>query len=375
LWLCLVAPINPRNNEYLRDARASANLTGLRLKLFIEQNSEYKVDVIHSDVQNPYEVDYSKYEYVGITSYHPTMEYDLRFAKAVSEIFNVTVVFGGPNPSFLPEVYSEYGIVVQGEGEKLLLKILNEHIYEGVYGWGDLSLELWRELTVNTPIEQAPWEEIWQFNRVNYGVREAIRIISQIGCKRKCVFCSVPNFTKTIKYLTTEQLKFVCDKASSLLPKTGVIMLQGDDELYGKAKRRFFELYEQGYRFKHPVILQTEANRIDDEIAYVLKELNVEMVGLGVESFSQNILDEFEKKVTVEDNERALEVLLEHGITPYANMILRGLESSDEDVEYTLERIEYWKKRGVRFGINKYTIPLPGSKLWQKQKNRKIKSS
>ena len=74
--ICLVSPINPRNNEYLRDARSTAYLGGLRLKFWVEKHTKHKVDVVHSDIEDVYAIDYSKYDYVGITSYYPTMVYD-----------------------------------------------------------------------------------------------------------------------------------------------------------------------------------------------------------------------------------------------------------------------------------------------------------
>lgn len=79
--ICLISPINPRNTPYLRDTKASAHLAGLRLKYFIESSSNHRVDVIHSDVEDVYSIRYSQYDYVGVTSYEPTREFDFNFAR------------------------------------------------------------------------------------------------------------------------------------------------------------------------------------------------------------------------------------------------------------------------------------------------------
>lgn len=272
------------------------------------------------------------------------------------------IIFGGINPSFLPETYLRVGdIVIQGEGEHLLLKVLDENITEGILGWGELKKEEWKHLTFRLPYHLAPWEKIWEFNRVNFGVSEAIRFVTVSGCRRGCVFCSSTNFVRKIRWLDAYQLRILCDWAGEILPKSGIIILQGDDELYGKARKRFFELYEEGYRFPRPVSLQTEAKRINEDVALVLKELGVFEVCLGIESFSDNILKEYNKKAKAEDNERALRILLEAGIEPYANMILRGIESSEEDINFTKRKIEYWKKRGVKFGVNEEILVLSGT--------------
>jgi len=279
-------------------------------------------------------------------------------------------MFGGQNPTFWPEPYLKVGdIVVKWEGEKGLVHVLENDIREGIIDSPELTIEEWREATMGINYEAAPWEKIWEFNRKNYGLGPAVRLITQIGCKRGCVFCSTSNFIRIPKYLTTQQLRQLCDRVAKFMPDDAILILQGDDELYGRARRRFFELYEQGYRFPRPVSLQTEVRRIDEETVKVLKGLGVFEVCLGIESFSDNILREFNKKATVEENERCLELLLKYGIRPYANIILHGLGiySTQADVEYTKQRIEYWKKRGVRFGVNERIIPLPGTKVWSLQ--------
>lgn len=366
--LCIISPVNPRNTPYTRDTKATAFLGGLRLKYWVEKHTSHKVDVVHSDVEDPYEVDYSKYDYVGVGSYHPTMRYDLQLGRFIKDRFDVKLIYGGINPTFLYEKYMEVGdIVVQGEGERGLVYVLDERIEAGVVNEGELTVEEWREATLNLPYELAPWKKIWDFNRERYGVSEAVRLVTVSVCRRQCVFCSSRNFIKQVKYLTAEQLKRLCNRVSKLLPEKGIIILQGDDELYGKARNRFFDLYEQGYRFPRPVSLQTEVNRIDDETAKVLKEMGVFEVSLGIESFSDNILQEFNKNASAEDNERVLQLLLDHGIRPYANIILKGLgiQSDEGDVEYTKQRIEYWRRQGVKFGINDSVIPLPGSAYWK----------
>jgi len=361
--------VNPRNTPYTRDTKAGPALGLLRLKYWIESRTEHEVDVIHSDVENPY-INYSKYDYVGIGSYYPTMKYDLKLGAWIKKTFDVTLIYGGINPTFLPSEYLTTGdIVVRYEGEKALERILEERITEGVVDGPYLSESEWREATFNLPYESAPWKKIWEFNRRRYGVGPAVRLVTISGCRRGCVFCSSTNFIKKIRFLSSDELAALCDRVARFLPPNGIIILQGDDELYGRARRRFFDLYERGYRFPRPVSIQTEVKRIDEETAHVLKELGVFEVCLGVESFSENILREYEKKATVEDNERALDILLRYGFRIYANIILNGLGiySTKEDVEYTLKRIEYWKRKGkgkIVFGINKEVIPLPGSKYW-----------
>jgi len=366
--ICLISPINPRDTPYTEETKAGPALGLLRLKHWIESRTEHEVDVIHSDVENPYKVDYNRYDYAGISSYHPTIEHDLAFGMFIKDEFGTTLIYGGINPSFLPEKYLEVGdVVIRWEGEKGLERVLNEEIREGIIDSPELTVSEWRRATLHIPYEQAPWKKIWDFNRTRYGVSEAVRLVTISVCRRSCVFCSSRNFIKSVKYLTAEQLKQLCDRIARFLPREGIIILQGDDELYGKARDRFFELYEHGYRFRRPVSIQTDVNRIDDETARVLKELGVFEVSLGIESFSDNILEEFNKNATVEDNERVLQILLDHGIRPYANIILKGLgiQSNEGDIEYTRQRIEYWREKGVKFGINDGIIPLPGSAYWE----------
>lgn len=179
------------------------------------------------------------------------------------------------------------------------------------------------------------------------------------------MFCCSHNFIDRVKMLTTEELRETIERVSRILPEGGVIILQGDDELFGRARRRFMELWEMGWRSPRDLIIQTHVELLKKEgVIEKLKEVGVVEVDLGVESFSDNILREYRKSAREKDIVEVFERCLEVGMRVYANMILRGPLSRDEDVEYTKERIEYWRSRGIKFGVNEEVLMLPGSDLW-----------
>jgi len=344
--ILLIAPTLNRTSWYTESTKYSPPLGLYRLKAWLEERVDYKVDVVDPNIDV---IPDDTYDIIGISSVYTTMENDLKLGEKLKQKCRF-LFFGGANPTLNPKPYERLGYVIKGEGEKPLLEFIESGDIRSPV---PLSESDWQNAVMHIPFQHIPWKRYWEKNKQEFGLSEAIRIFTEIGCYRNCSFCSERQLWGKIKCLTAEQMRMLIERVSKILPESGVIMLQGSDEvLPGKVKKRWFRLYEEGWKSPRPLIIQTNVESLDEEVIEALRFVGVQEVDLGLESFSQPILEEFNKNVTAEENEKILELLLKEGIRVYGNMILRGEDTDERDVEHTLERIEYWRKRGVKFGVN-----------------------
>jgi radical SAM superfamily enzyme YgiQ (UPF0313 family) len=113
----------------------------------------------------------------------------------------------------------------------------------------------------------------------------------------------------------------------------------------------------------------TRADRLTPEIAKILKSSGFEEVCVGVESGSQIILNNLNKKVTVQQNSLAVDICRKVGLK-FKAFIMLG--SPGETLE-TMEETYNWlaNKKPDSVGLYMYT-PLPGSDIFEHKENYDI---
>jgi len=351
----LVSPINGQETNYKSDVRAGPFLGGWRMKYWVEANSEHEVRVVNSMLEDPYDVDYSEYDVVGIGSYHPTRWNDFKLGLYVKNNYNVELVYGGQNPTFLPEYYSGVANgIIPTEGEKPLLSYLED----GEVEKQPLTEEEWVEATMGLDYEAVPWKEMWRYNDERWDVDDAVRIVTVSHCTMNCTFCSSSNFLDKLKVLPYRELKRLIERVQNIKPEPELVILQGDDELInGQARQRFKKMGREGFTPEVPLMIQTNPVRINEDICETLSNLNVKTVSLGIESFNDTILNSFNKATTAELNEKVIKLLKSYGFEIFANIIL-------QDDDKTKRKMNELNGENVTWGINEEVVELPGSEKW-----------
>jgi len=108
------------------------------------------------------------------------------------------------------------------------------------------------------------------------------------------------------------------------------------------------------------------ADNIDVGILEVMRDAGCRLVGVGIESGSQKVLDSYDKKTTVEDNERAILACKKvFGAACFTLMV----GSPVEDDESVQETIDLCKRTGSRPEMVFHATPLPGSRLYERLEN------
>ena len=105
-------------------------------------------------------------------------------------------------------------------------------------------------------------------------------------------------------------------------------------------------------------------SRIDDIKEDTLSKMaaaKFKMVGYGVESFSQNMLDDLNKRIKVEQIEKTVTSTLAFGIKPYMNIIVMPPTAKLIDVFITIERCLDFIEKGFEVAVEPYFIPMAGA--------------
>ena len=263
---------------------------------------------------------------------------------------------------------------------------------------------VFEELTsVYDPTESIPYNAYWEANQANFDpenmkIRGAtirtIRLFTSSHCPNNCGFCSSCNFlqassgeaSQKILALTSEQVfELVARNVKKHSPEA--IFFNDDDfitpghagrqrvidfcEKVKKAKKegempsdlRFYmQTKVNSVIFKDPV---SKMRKPDTELLSALKDAGFVIVALGVESFSQYILDSpsIKKRTTKEAALVAIEGMFEAGITPLMNIILLPPETDKEDFLETAELVVKYVRKGAQLSIAPTVDYFPGARI------------
>jgi radical SAM superfamily enzyme YgiQ (UPF0313 family) len=195
--------------------------------------------------------------------------------------------------------------------------------------------------------------------------KRPINIYSQKGCMWRsqerggCVFCSVPYYD-----LRLREPRLVWDEISSLVEKYQADFIwDSSDNFVGDKEwfKTFCAAKPNGLKIHYTSYV--DAEDIDEEVAKLLSESGCVSVFVGMESGDPKMLESMNKRATLEDNMRAMELLQKYRIGVIAGVVVGAQGESKESLERT---IEFLKKLSEFDNFDRFEwgslIPFPGSK-------------
>jgi radical SAM superfamily enzyme YgiQ (UPF0313 family) len=107
---------------------------------------------------------------------------------------------------------------------------------------------------------------------------------------------------------------------------------------------------------------QSRANGISPEVVTLAKEAGCVEIALGIESVSQSVLDNINKRLDIKEAKKYIQLLRNTGIGVRLNLILGLPGEPDDIVEQTLAFIDEAEPSSV---IMAYLYPVPGSEIFK----------
>ncbi|MFA4952603.1 MAG: radical SAM protein [Candidatus Pacearchaeota archaeon] len=183
------------------------------------------------------------------------------------------------------------------------------------------------------------------------------------GCPYSCSFCSSVKFWgRCVKFFSAER---VTEEIEILYKKYHYKIIQIYDDLFSMNKPRLRQIIELLKRKKILGKIKFKVfgrgNCFDEEIALLLKELNVVEVSFGIETGSERMLKYLKDSITLQDDIKAIELCREYGIQPLGAFMIGMPYETEEDLKDTYEFIK--KYIHDRFVIAQMS-PLPNTPVW-----------
>lgn len=329
---------------------------------------------------------------VGFGSLYPEL-------KETGEIINLLnqagrtfpIVIGGqmvtPTPEFAVEITgADYGVI--GEGEITLHKLVNavrdgsdpSHIRGLVIRQGNSIFntgpgEFIEDLNTLPPIpyELFPtekWLPIGKWYAENcpqphWKVEDrVINVHGGRGCPFTCNFCyhhSKPRYRR---------IEVMMDEAQAALKRFDGNMLYFSDDLVLATPKRARELVDAIRLLDRRVEWSVTARfdtlaRIDDSLLGEMRDAGLRIMGLGVESGSDRILQIIGKNCTAAVMREQMSRLHKLGIMPTVSIMLAQYTETRQDVEASIDfvRDTVRENPNVNYAFT-VTTPFPGSQLY-----------
>lgn len=310
---------------------------------------------------------------IAITALTPTIEKALKTAKKSKNLFpDSIIVMGGYHPTFNFEELLNYefiDIVIRGEGEYTILDLA-----QTIENHGDLSkvkgiafddiVTPERELIMDLDSLPFPARHLLpmdDYKLLNMDTKMSTMITSR-GCPMQCSFCSSASLHGS--KLRLRSVKDIIDEMEDLIENFNIETIAFMDDTFTINKKRVIEICDEIIRRNIKVLWGCTA-RVDTLNADVLKKMREAgciTLFMGVESAEQQILDDVNKKTTIEKIQEAFKVCREEKIRTIASVVLGMPGDTHESIKKTVDFVKDLKPSYAIFSL---ATPYPGTKFYQ----------
>lgn len=373
--LALINPLKFQHNLIKQNEIVS--LTYLQQFLF---NHGHIADIINLEMENnsPHLSELKKlvkYDMIGISCYFPFNPLDL--ANAIKSIDCKIYIFaGGPMASLgykeLLYKNSPIDAVIINEGEWSLLELVENYIKKrslssilGVATFIDGKIKFERRMFENQ-LDKFPFPHRVQ----GYYEKFIPTIITSRGCNGKCTFCS----TRYTGHWRGRSPANVYAEIQHIVIEHGQTHFQFVEPNFLQDGQRAYTIATLIMNLPCKVTFDF-ACRINSIIKhqYAIKQLKnagAIKVLLGVENFSNVILDQWKKEITCEEIQKAIKILNNNELAYSISLILFHPDVSITELKLNIKYIE--KLSIINYIENLYNalLLIPGTKMNLTTKNK-----
>jgi anaerobic magnesium-protoporphyrin IX monomethyl ester cyclase len=202
----------------------------------------------------------------------------------------------------------------------------------------------------------------WDLFAPDLGELAAVR--TSISCPFSCAFCGFPLHAGTYQTVEPE----LVENQLNQLDKRGVKIINFTDDTFNVPRQRFKEILEimvkNRYNFKWHSYYRCQY--ADPVIVQMMKDSGCEGVFLGLESGSDRVLKNMNKKTTPGEYLKGIELLKKQGIVTFGSFIIGFPGETPGTVQDT---IEFINKSGLDFYRCQLWYCEPITPIW-KQKHQ-----
>jgi hopanoid C-3 methylase len=313
---------------------------------------------------------------VGFTAYITHVGQILRYAKQLKlDLPDLPLVVGGVHAECNPMDFEDPAIdfIVKANGMKTMLQLV-ESIEAGTAA-KDIPNEvagLW-----NGPGKTYDIDKFWgdypfpdrtktarYREHYNYIFHEKCATLkSSFGCPYECEFCYCISITGNSYW--TRPIEDVVEEIATIREEN--IFIVDDNFMVSIDRiRQFCRLLDEKQLRKNFILFGRADFIVEHEdIIQLLHDHGLKAIFVGIESFNEEELKNYQKKITVEMNTRAVHLLDSMGVECYSGIIV-GTDWAREDFDKLIRFLKQFKM--PLLNVQPIT-PIPGTHLYEKMKD------
>lgn len=298
---------------------------------------------------------------------------------------NTTLVFGGRQPSMMPEKalkLEEVDIVVRGEGEITFRELIIKGSPEDIKGIsyksnGNIIHNPERGLMKSLNNLRLPARNLVDKNNYTLLGMKIDTIQTSRGCPHRCTFCTTPisnNGTWRPRPVDSiiEELKMISKNRKI----TDIIIL--DDNFTANTRRieelctKIVECKKKGEMndFKFYAQIRVDSILKSPQMIKKMSEAGFWSVLIGIESVNDETLKDMQKRITFNEVLKAIRILHLYNISVFGSVIIGfDFNASEEDI---IKEINYMKKIDVDILVLNLLTPYPGTPIYKELEEKDL---
>jgi len=361
------------------------------------ENDGYKVDFIDLTLHHLSDTKFKELimrinpDVIGISLMSRALPECKKLVSKIREVADRPIVLGGPQCTVMPTFTLEYTLAdfgIVGEGE-ITFKELIQSLEAGEGNFNKINgltfVNKNGKYVVNKPrkfienLDQIPFPSWHLMKPVEYKIVPALTpikrtpvapIITTRGCPFKCSFCG-----GSIVWKRTFRMRSphsVVDEIEMLMKDYGVKEIFLSDDNFTLVKEHVIGVCEEIIKRKLNISWAcpngVRIDCLDTEILQVMKEAGCHLLGFGIESGNQKILDKAHKQLDLQLVPKVVKEAKRLGLTTYGFFII-GLPG--ETIRTIMQTIDFAKSLQLDRAWFNILVPYPGTEVFNKYLKKK----
>jgi len=317
---------------------------------------------------------------IGITVLSFALENVVKLIKLIKKIKpQLPVMIGGPHCTLFPQKSlqeTDADISVQGDGEFTILQIekaLKKEIsfseIPGIYYRENNIIKKGADLQFYDNLDVIPFPARHLVNKYTYGsqftpkIKNAnyTSIITSRGCPYSCKFCSRNSIS--MKKYRTRSVENILNELKEI-QNNGYEYVAIVDDSFLSNKQKAHELFDKIIENQLHLKFMITAVRVDaaeEGLFKKMKKAGVTHIQYGLESGNQDILDFYNKNITLDEIIYAVNASSNAGLFTLGSFIFGAPFETKEHFERTIQFAKKLPLDSIGFALLKY---MAGSELW-----------
>lgn len=366
----------------------------LSIATYLRQVSpDLRIEILDANCQDIYK-EYTSTDIVGISAVTQDMKRAVAFAEFVKSKKNTPVLLGGVHISTSNQLPGCFDAGVIGEGEITMRDLIE---------LGDFSVESLKGIkgvcynvegaTVLTPpqgliasLDSLPIPDRDFLNMkyylkrrqiIPYHAGRSLTVLTSRGCPFNCAFCSTRAFWGGYRMFSAER---VVEEIELLYCKYGVEIIHIFDDLFIGNFERLQKIHallvRKKFLGKIKFMCLARSDLLNDATMALLKDINVVVIGIGMESGSEKMLEYLKiTTTTIEKNRHAIGLAEKYGIPVMGSFMAGCPRETEQDLMKTLNFIKEYRYSPYLSPLTYIATPFPKTKFWEYALSKNINLS